>query len=396
MAEAGEVQRVDLERFENAIPEMSLFGKALFLQAAARVPGASRIQQKILNSLLAQSSQSAGTLFFTETLDRRFGCLLSSTLRDNAALLSALLVQEAASGGGPSPLQDIPLRLMRAVTLARKGRDHWSSTQDNVFAVRALADFSRVYEKTPPAMTVKTSLDQEPFGQAELKTLHAPAAQVEYRPKPSDVGRRAKVRIERSGEGRLYYGVNLYYETPPVRGGAESDAQAVNAGIEVHREYSVERDGKWVLLGSPAQLKTGELVRVDLYIGVPTERHFVVVQDPLPGGLEPVNRDLATASTVDAAKPEPTYAEGSYRHRYPDWLEYGYSRWSFYFRELRHDSARFYSEILPAGRYHLSYVAQAIAPGVFTAQATHAEEMYDPDVFGKGGPTQLHIESSGD
>lgn len=392
LAEAGKLDKTDLERFENAISEMSLFGKALFLQASAQVPGATRIQQKLLGSVLAQSNQSAGTLFFTETLDRRFRCLLSSTLRDNAALLSALLVQEGAPGGGTSTLQDIPLRLMRAITQARKGRDHWASTQDNVFAVRALADFSRVYEKTTPAMTVKASLDQEPFGQAELKALGVPAAQVEYRPKPSDPGRKAKVRIARSGEGRLYYGVNLFYETPPVKGGAGPDAQTVNAGIEVHREYSVERDGRWVLLGSPAELRTGDLVRVDLYIGVPAERHLVVVQDPLPGGLEPVNRDLATASTADAAKREPTHAEGSYWHRHPDWLEYGYSRWSFYFRELRHDSARFYSEILPAGRYHLSYVAQAIAPGIFTAQPTHAEEMYDPDVFGKGSPVELNIQ----
>ncbi|MHC1742587.1 MAG: alpha-2-macroglobulin [Syntrophobacteraceae bacterium] len=396
LAEAGKLQKTDLERFENAIPEMSLFGKALFLQASVKVPGASRIQQKLLTSLLAQASQSAGTLFFTETLDSRFRCLLTSTVRDNAALLSALLGQETSPGNAQSPLRDIPLRLMRALTQARKGRDRWSSTQDNVFVVRALADFSRVYEKTAPAMTVQTSLDQERFGKAELKTRGAPPAEVEYRPKASDVGRKAKLRIERSGEGRLYYGVNLRYETAPVSGAAAEDAPTVNAGIEVHREYSVERDGKWVLLGSPAELKTGELVRVDLYVGVPAERHFVVVQDPLPGGLEPVNRDLATASTVDAKKSEPTYAEGSYRHRQPDWLEFGYSRWSFYFRELRHDAARFYSEILPAGHYHLSYVAQAIAPGVFTAQSTHVEEMYDPDVFGKGRPIELRIQAAGD
>ncbi len=396
LAEAGKIQTTDLVRFENAIPEMSLLGKALFLQASIKVPGASKIQQKILSSLLAQSSQSAGTLFFTETLDSRFRCLLTSTVRDNAALLSALLAQEASSGNASSQLRDIPMRLMRALTQARKGRDRWSSTQDNVFAVRALSDFSRLYEKTPPALTVQASLDQERFGSAELKTLASPPTQVEYRPKISDVGRKATVRIQRSGQGRLYYGVNLRYETAPSPAASGMDTQTVNAGIEVHREYSVEREGKWVLLNSPAELKTGELVRVDLYVGVPAERHFVVVQDPLPGGLEPVNRDLATASTVDAKQGEPSYAEGSYRHKHQDWLEFGYSRWSFYFRELRHDFARFYSEILPAGHYHLTYVAQAIAPGVFTAQPTHVEEMYDPDVFGKGTPVELRVQAAGD
>lgn len=390
LADAGKLKKADLERFENAIPEMSLMGKALLLQATAKVPGAERIQQKLLSSILAQSSQSAGTLFFTETLDARFRCLLTSTLRDNAALLSALLALETAPGAGQTQLRDIPMRLMRAINQARKGRERWASTQDNVFAVRALADFSRVYEKTPPAMAVRASLDRELFGQAELRVLSAPPTQLEYRPKPTDPGRKARVQINRAGTGRLYYGVSLLYETvsPP---GEASDAKTVNTGIEVHREYSVERDGRWVLLESPAELRTGELVRVDLYVEAPAERHFVVVQDPLPGGLEPVNRDLATASAEDARKSEPVSAESSYRHRHRDWIPFGYSRWSFYFRELRHDAARFYSEVLPAGRYHLSYVAQAIAPGTFTAQATHAEELYDPDVFGKGRPAELRI-----
>ena len=68
------------------------------------------------------------------------------------------------------------------------------------------------------------------------------------------------------------------------------------------------------------------------------------------------------------------------------------TRWSFYHQELRHDAAHFYSEYLPAGRYHLSYVAQVIVPGQFTILPVHAEEMYDPDVFGQGVPAVLEVE----
>ena len=67
------------------------------------------------------------------------------------------------------------------------------------------------------------------------------------------------------------------------------------------------------------------------------------------------------------------------------------SRWSFYHQELRHHAVRFYSEYLPAGNYHLSYTAQAIAPGEFIVMPVHAEEMYDPDVFGKGVPATLIV-----
>ena len=65
--------------------------------------------------------------------------------------------------------------------------------------------------------------------------------------------------------------------------------------------------------------------------------------------------------------------------------------WSFYHRELLHDAARFYADYLPAGNYHLSYGAQAMAEGEFSASPAKAEEMYDPDVYGKGLPAHLTV-----
>jgi hypothetical protein len=182
----------------------------------------------------------------------------------------------------------------------------------------------------------------------------------------------------------MYYGVTLTWSplAPPTA--------PVDSGIELHREYSVERDGTLVALGDPATIRRGELVRVDLFVVLPGPRNFVVLDDPLPGGLEPVNRDLATASTVDADKATIPYPPASFYHRYDDWHTFGVSFWSFY----HHDTARFYSEHLPAGRYHLSYVAQAIASGTFAIPPTHAEEMYDPDVFGATVPGTLEVRGS--
>jgi uncharacterized protein YfaS (alpha-2-macroglobulin family) len=94
---------------------------------------------------------------------------------------------------------------------------------------------------------------------------------------------------------------------------------------------------------------------------------------------------------VDADKAALQYADGSFWFQHDDWKSYGYSHWSFYHQELRHHAVRFYSEYLPAGRYHLAYVAQAIAPGAFTVLPGRAEEMYNPDTFGQGVPAMLHV-----
>jgi len=118
-----------------------------------------------------------------------------------------------------------------------------------------------------------------------------------------------------------------------------------------------------------------------------------VVNDPLPGALETVNRDLATASTVDDAGSQYDSAGGAFWFKFNDWVEFNTAFWSFYHKELRADSARFFSDWLPAGNYHLSYMTQVIADGQFAAPPTKAEEMYDPDVYGRGDHESLTVKT---
>ncbi len=254
-----------------------------------------------------------------------------------------------------------------------------------MFCMNALVDYSRRYESAPPEMRLRVWFDAEEMGRAKFTDLRDDPVMLQKPIGARDPGRTATLKLERVGKGRLYYSTRLSYAPQTLR------TDPIYAGIEIHREYSLERNGKWEILPSPMQLKRGDLVRVDLFVSLPTARNFVVVDDPVPGGLEPVNRDLATASTVDADKGKFKAAGGSWWFRYSDWSSYGVSRWSFYHQELRHNATRFYSEYLPAGNYHLSYTAQAIAPGDFVVMPVQAEEMYDPDVFGQGVAAELKV-----
>jgi uncharacterized protein YfaS (alpha-2-macroglobulin family) len=385
LAGGGKISRADLERNWKFSPNMSLFGKANYLEALTKVPDTGQLQQEILKDLLAHSDQSSGTFRFTNLGDSAFQEILASPVRDSAAILMAFLSYKSTNAA-ETELGEIPVKVMQGISLSRKGRDHWASTQENLYAAVATLRFSKMYESVKPDMTAQVKLDQQLLGETRFDNPAAQPAAFDYPVPDSDRGRKAAVSVSKSGEGRLYYSTKLSY-TPAVLG-----ADSVNAGIEVHREYSVERNGKWILLQNPMDIRTGELVRVDLFVSLPADRYFVVVDDPVPGGLEPVNRDLATTSEVDAAKAESPFAADSFLNRYSDWRQYGISRWSFYHRELRHDSARFYSERLGAGNYYLSYTAQAIAPGEFSALPARAEEMYNPDVFGRSSPAVLRVQ----
>jgi uncharacterized protein YfaS (alpha-2-macroglobulin family) len=310
--------------------------------------------------------------------------MLGTPMRSNCAILSAYLdYGETPQGAGL--VGDIPFKLVRTITQTRGSRDHWENTQENVFCSAALTRYAALYEKDTPALKASATLDGATLGSASFSAFRDPPALVSRPNGTSDAGRKATLHIDRQGTGRLYYSTRLSYSL------TDQAATETNAGIEVHREYSVQRDGRWQLLASPINVKRGELVRVDLYLSLAAPRHFVVVDDPVPGGLEPVNRDLATGSTVDADATEFHAAGGSLWFKYGDWSEYGIDLWSFYHRELLHESARFYCDYLPAGHYHLSYGAQAMAEGEFSASPTKAEEMYDPDVYGKGFPAQVIV-----
>jgi uncharacterized protein YfaS (alpha-2-macroglobulin family) len=383
LADDGEITRADLDRLYVRLPEMNLFGKAMLLEALAKLPDTLEMRKKVVESILAHSDRSSGTIRFTEQQDSALFSILSSPIRDNAAILMAFLSHQAA-GASEDP-GDITLKLMATIASSRRGQNHWASTQENLFAAMAAVRYSKAFETQKPQFGFQTLLDQQPFGQGSFGSFSDKPVKLEYKALDSDSGRKAAVTLRKEGEGRLYYDTTLSYE--PGRMNSDS----INAGIEIHREYSVERDGKWVLAPNPLEIKTGDLVRVDLFVSLPSERYFVVVNDPVPGGLEPVNRELATTSELDAKKGEFAFAPESFRNRYSDWSGFGLSRWSFYHKELRHDSARFYSERLGAGHYYLSYTAQAIAPGEFTAQPARAEEMYEPDVYGKSSPVVFKV-----
>jgi len=409
LAKRGKVGLADLRRYRDHVQYMSLFGKAHFLEAALAVPGAEAIARETEESILNSSVRSGGKIAFNEVLDDGYLRLSATPLDSNCAILSALAAGSMGQGesreaapaiaalppslavAGPSvngAASDVPFELVRAITQARGSRDHWENTHENMFCMSSLLDYSRRYESVTPDMRVAASVGGVPIGTAEFASVRDAAVTLARPIGPADPGTDNTLTIERSGAGRLYYSARMTY--------APTDDAAIetNAGVDLHKELSVQRAGQWVLLTNPLTVKRGELVRVDLYVSLPTARNFLVVDDPVPGGLEPVNRDLANASRVDAAAGAFQAAGGSIWFRFSDWIGYGVSRWTFYHQELRHDSVRFYSEYLPPGNYHLSYTATAIAEGEFGSAPARAVEMYDPDVYGLSLPATLVVEAA--
>jgi uncharacterized protein YfaS (alpha-2-macroglobulin family) len=208
---------------------------------------------------------------------------------------------------------------------------------------------------------------------------------------PNDAEERKLLRVSLDARGQgtpsssaagyaayYYITVNEVPREPPVTPSEQ--------GIQVERWYESYDTGKPLV-----SVAEGELVRVRLRVTVRDERHFVVLDDALPAGLEAVDLSLRTTAALpgpgtsmenELGQPEPGEpgTEAS-PWGYGSWDAGWWSPWDH--RELRDDRVVYAATVLWPGSYTATYVARATTPGVFVRPPAHAEEMYNPAVNGR-------------
>lgn len=380
LAKNGDLAKSDVLRYHQRSQAMSLFGKAQTLKALKHFDGTDTEQLEIIQQILANSNSSAGKIGFNDVKDGDFSRILSSHMRTNCAILDSL-----SSAANLLVDQDLPSKLAQSVVANRGKRNHWENTQDNVFCMNALSQYAKTYEAQKPQLRATVSLNDNPQGSAQFFDYKDPSKTIKIPMRAELIGSEQSVDIQHKGIGRIYFQTLLQYSSN------EDQLERENSGIDLRRELSVYRDQKWQLLEAKDTIKRGELLRTDLFVSVPADRNFVALRDPVAGGLEPVNTDLATSGTSLSTRELHQTAPGSYLGSRSGWQSFSYSPYGFYHKELGHDAVVFYSDYLSKGQYHLSYFSQAIATGEFSRQSALAEEMYHPDVYGKSAAGALII-----
>ena len=336
LKEKNLITESDIAVFERDIPLMSTFEKALYLQLKPD-------NKTVLNDLYNRSYETSGTLIFKEDINQPYG-LLSSAAKTTCAALSAFVQTES----------DKTEALVRGVYSLRMKDGSWENTQANAFCLMAVREYAQKAEKQIPDLTLTGKFGEQKVFETIFASKTDNPVTIGTILAPETAGKKVTAEIEAQGKGRYYYSTVLSYPSDLKK--------AVNAGLEVSRALFVERGGAFVPVTKNTVLKRGELVKVELTLVNPVELHFVALRDSVAGAFEPVSSLLATSSKADREKAK--------------------TDWAFDYEDIRHASAGFYAEVLPAGTHKASYTAQVVADGVFTAFPAKAEAMYMPDVFG--------------
>ncbi|CAN0206517.1 unnamed protein product, partial [Phaeothamnion confervicola] len=253
---------------------MSLTAKAYLLQAAYRIDGATPVIAGLRQDLKNAIQLEASTAHFSERKDLNMPWVYSSARQVTALVLKALLEGKESFELAPKVV---------AWLLESRAKDgSFGDTHSNTEALQAFGVYLDKFEKDTPNFTAKVKLgSQELLSQAFKGRNAAPAHKVVPLKESDD---KVPVSFEKDGAGRLYYDLRMTYATLKAQ-------PARDEGLAVFKSISDAKTGAKL-----AEFKAGETYMVTLSLVTPTERHYVVLSDPIPAGFEVVQTNFDTES----------------------------------------------------------------------------------------------------
>jgi len=380
LATLGQPDPGYLNRLFDARARRPLFTQALLLHAMATAHMPPSETDVLAKELESRIRVDAGSAFAdaSETLDDE---LLDSPSRTSALVLRALVAAK--------PAHPLASRLARGLLDHRVG-GAWRSTQENVWALLALDDYRRAAEAASPSFAARVFLGDAVIGQASFFSASTVDVPVSLGPERLADGGGRPLTFEVKGQGRLFYSAELTYAMATLPDKPADEGLFVQKRVRALRPEELAAAKAILPRGSEATAPVGSLVLVDLLLESPEPREQVVVDDPLPAGLEPIDFSLDTsAADLEVATQSPTAAASP---ELRPGRNYGAFREAAgMHRELHDDRVLTFLPHVDPGLYHFRYLARATTPGDFVVPPSRAACMYAPEVRGRTAATRFSV-----
>jgi alpha-2-macroglobulin len=340
---------------------LSLYGEAYLAQAMFMLDSKDTRINSLMSDLAAATVMSAEGAHWQEKGPADYWNWNTDT-RTTAIVLNAFVEIDLNN--------PITANAVRWLMSARSGKS-WYSTQETSWALIALTNWltaSKEFQTNYPyavglngnsieqGVADKDNLTQSVSLQIQLKDLLKDTANY-------------LVFTRGDGTGNLYY--TAYLSTNL----AVASLPPLDQGVSLSRQYFTLTDSKHPI----TQAQRGDLVKVRLTVVVPDDLHYIVINDPLPAGLEAIDASITTDTAVPA------------KYTVQDYNQRGYGWWYFDHTELRDEKVVLSADYLPAGTYVYSYLARASTAGTFNVIPSTASEFYFPDVGGRGAGSHFVV-----
>ncbi len=334
--------------------ELDAFGLAALALALDEV-GEQKQAGVVIDILAAQAIQQDGLVSWAAATENSDGerRMSASEIHATALALSAL----ARVSPGHELAGGAVLWL-----LAHRTGEGWGNTNETAFAVLALTDYLAEGEVGPASGAYSVELNGAVLAKGKLGAGQQ-TVEVELTPGDFQTGTNV-LQVNYAGAGLSYRLVQ--------------DWQVAQTAVEPAGPISVTRIYRNAVSGEViTQATAGQLVDVEVSVVMPAVGSYVIVEDSLPGGLEPLNERLSR----NAARVDP-YVWGESEER-----SYAYD-----YKEVRAGRVDFFFTRLTKGPHQFHYLARAVAGGQFTAVPAQCWAMYDPALWGMSESVRFAIQ----
>jgi uncharacterized protein YfaS (alpha-2-macroglobulin family) len=379
LAEGGRNVDSHITRLYGYRERMPVFGlaylyDALVAKGEGSGPRVDDLRRRMGNAILPE----AATAHVEELTDPNLMWYWNSNARSTAIVLNSLVKANGANASGDAA----PFRALVAWLLGARSKDgRWGNTQENALALESLVAYYRRFEATVPDFSASVKMGSTQIASASFKgrstTVNATDVPMTKLQTSAPAGTEQPLTFTRSGNGTLFYSARLRYAVD------ELFQSGLDQGMQIDRTYApyVENGTR----PASTTFKAGDLIRVTLTLNLTKERRFVAVTDPLPAGFEPVESWFATTAASLAHDQDDQGDNGP-----QDWFSF-WERGGFDHVERHDDRVLLFATRLSEGPHTFSYVVRATTAGTYRTAPAQAEEMYEPEVFGRTATAVIDV-----
>lgn len=309
-----------------------------------------------LQETVANSGRSA-----VVSVPRQWGWMRSPTVLQAEALRLAIARDDESK---------TIARVVRGLLALRRDGLWPGGLYNNAVAIGALLDYA-ARQPEPPDFSARVRLGQKALGSVQFQGYDNPSFDLDMPIATLPKGDRNLV-IESSGEGELHYLAAYQYRLPGPQPGRFGGLRVTRTVRPAGSDDSLRRMDLSVS-DRPLSLPPGQVfdISVELVVDRPVDR--VILTDPLPAGLEPVDTSFRTTSD--------RHVERRGRH----------NRWSVDYKSLHRDRVVAYADRLEPGAYIFHYLVRSVTPGTFLWPGVTTKLQYEPEVFGRSSTDFLRI-----
>ena len=276
------------------------------------------------------------------------------------------------------PKNEKASRLVKYLLNNRRHATYWNSTRDTAICVEAMAEYMTASGEDAPDMTLDVVLDGKVAKTVTINQSNLFSFDNKVVLTGEQVTSGAhKLEFRKKGTGPVYY--NAYSTNFTL----EDDIKKAGLEIKVDRKYyklkkvdkaiKVQGDhgqsvGQKVEkyerepLANMAQLKSGDLVEIELEIDSKNDYEYILFEDAKAAGFEPVEvRSGYNGNDMGA------------------------------YMELRDERVCLFVRQLARGKHSVAYRMRAEIPGTFSALPTKASAMYAPELKANSDEIKLKI-----